>query len=216
MLVKVERRFKGGFSVINSFTWSKLFEDTSLTGPRNHRPVRRAQARRRRSSVAPFDCSASGNFPIGRGKKLWGDMPKVLDAVIGGWELSGHYNIQSGVPVVFGTDCFLRREGLLPAEGRAEPRQVVRHFAFHPLSGQEHGYFNLSRPGPESRTCRATTTSRRRMTRSKTACTRTSPPTSARYPTRWGNVRASRTNELNMGIYKNFKITEGIKTPVPL
>ena len=31
------------------------------------------------------------------------------------------------------------------------------------------------------------------------------------YPTRWGNVRASRTNNLDMGIYKNFVIRERLK-----
>ena len=33
MMVKVEHRFSKGFSVLNPFTWSKLFEDTSLLGP---------------------------------------------------------------------------------------------------------------------------------------------------------------------------------------
>ena len=33
MLAKVEHRFSKGFAIINSFTWSKLFEDTSWTGP---------------------------------------------------------------------------------------------------------------------------------------------------------------------------------------
>ena len=33
-------------------------------------------------------------------------MPKALDFVVGGWQLSGQFSIQSGVPVVFGTDSF--------------------------------------------------------------------------------------------------------------
>lgn len=33
LLAKVEHRFSKGFAVINSFTWAKLFEDTSWTGP---------------------------------------------------------------------------------------------------------------------------------------------------------------------------------------
>ena len=32
------------------------------------------------------------------------------------------------------------------------------------------------------------------------------------YPTRWTDVRVSRTNEVNFGIYKNFKISERWKT----
>ena len=32
------------------------------------------------------------------------------------------------------------------------------------------------------------------------------------YPTRWGSVRASRTNNLDLGIYKNFVVRERLKT----
>ena len=31
------------------------------------------------------------------------------------------------------------------------------------------------------------------------------------YPTRWGSVRASRVNNLDLGIYKNFSIVEKVK-----
>ena len=52
-------------------------------------------------SIAPI-----WQIPIGRGQAFGTDMPKVLDAVVGGWQFSGQFNIQSGVPVVFGTDSF--------------------------------------------------------------------------------------------------------------
>jgi hypothetical protein len=35
-----------------------------------------------------------------------------------------------------------------------------------------------------------------------------------RYPTRWANVRASRVNVLNLGIYKNFRLRENWKIQV--
>ena len=31
------------------------------------------------------------------------------------------------------------------------------------------------------------------------------------YPTRWDNVRASRTNNLDLGVYKNFNVMEKMK-----
>ena len=44
-------------------------------------------------------------------------MPKVLDAVVGGWQLSGQFNIQSGVPVVFSTDSFFSgKDFALPSD----------------------------------------------------------------------------------------------------
>src|SRR6185295_8241549 len=75
MLVKIEHRFSKGFSVINSFTWSKLFEDTSWTGPeiagRNVEHKLGGEDRPMRLSIAPI-----WEIPIGRGKALGKDMPK--------------------------------------------------------------------------------------------------------------------------------------------
>lgn len=105
MLVRVEHRFKGGFSLLSAFTWSKLFEDTSFWGPEISGPITEhklgGEDRPFRLSVAPIY-----ELPVGRGKKLCGSMPRAVDAVLGGWELSGQYLIQSGAPAVFGADLF--------------------------------------------------------------------------------------------------------------
>ena len=91
MLVKVEHRFSKGFAVINSFTWSKLFEDTSWTGPeiagRHVEHKLGGEDRPFRLSIAPI-----WEIPIGRKQALGKSMPKVLDAVVGGWQLSGQFS----------------------------------------------------------------------------------------------------------------------------
>lgn len=38
-------------------------------------------------------------FPFGRGKKLGGNMPKLLDAAVGGWQLAGTARWRSGFPI---------------------------------------------------------------------------------------------------------------------
>jgi hypothetical protein len=47
--------------------------------------------------------SVSGiyEFPLGRGKRFGGSMPRVLDFAAGGWQLSGIYSYQSGAPLTF-------------------------------------------------------------------------------------------------------------------
>jgi hypothetical protein len=100
LLAKIEHRFTQGFSVINAFTWSRLFEDDSLLGPQiagqhiEHRLS--GQDRPFHLSIAPI-----WQIPVGRHQKFGGGMPKVLDFVVGGWQLSGQYTIQSGAPVMF-------------------------------------------------------------------------------------------------------------------
>ena len=128
MLVKVEHRFSKGFAVINSFTWSKLFEDTSWTGPeiagRHVEHKLGGEDRPFRLSIAPI-----WEIPIGRKQALGKSMPKVLDAVVGGWQLSGQFAIQSGVPVVFSTDSFFSGKDFALPQRSAELEQVVRHVA---------------------------------------------------------------------------------------
>ena len=101
MLVKVEHRFSKGFSVINSFTWSKLFEDTSWTGPeiagRNVEHKLGGEDRPFHLSIAPIWQIPARPRAEARRRAC----RRSLDVVVGGWQLSGQFNIQSGVPVVF-------------------------------------------------------------------------------------------------------------------
>jgi len=40
------------------------------------------------------------DLPIGHGHMLLGDMPKVLDAIVGGWKTNGIWRISAGRPLV--------------------------------------------------------------------------------------------------------------------
>ena len=204
MLVKVEHRFSKGFSVINSFTWSKLFEDTSWTGPeiagRNVEHKLGGEDRPFHLSIAPI-----WQIPVGRGKKFGSARcRRLLDFVVGGWQLSGQFNIQSGVPVVFGTDSLLQRQGLRAAARSSRPWPSGSTRRSSSASRRRTPTSRPTRRGPESRTCPAITSSRPPATPPRTASIRTSPPTSATIPTRWGDVRASRTNNVDAVISKTF------------
>ena len=77
LLGKIEHRFSKGFSVINAFTWSKLFEDTSWTGPeiagRRVEHKLGGEDRPLRLSVAPI-----WNVPVGRKQKFGAGLRRVL------------------------------------------------------------------------------------------------------------------------------------------
>ncbi|MBL8231462.1 MAG: TonB-dependent receptor [Bryobacterales bacterium] len=203
---KVQRRFNKGFSVLAAYTFSKLFEDTSFWGPEISGPIAEhklgGEDRPHKLSLAPIV-----EIPVGRGKKVGGSMPKVLDAVAGGWQISGQYTIQSGTPTVFGTDSFFDGQDFhLPRNERTLARWfATEHFVKFPNSADNLALFPAwtgvhSMPGANFQ-----------------------PQTSAdprngayadfgnyvrRYPTRWANVRNSRVNEVNFGLFKNFRIEE--------
>jgi hypothetical protein len=197
MQAKIERRFRNGFSMLFSYTFSKLFEDTSFLGPELAGYVEHklgGEDRPHKVSIAPVL-----QFPIGRGKAYFANMPKALDAVVGGWQLSGQYIIQSGAPVVFGTNSFFDGQDMsIPRNERALDRWFeTEHFVKFPNSGDDISRWPAwtgvhSLPGANYVYADFGNYIRK-------------------YPTRWSNVRASRTNELNLGLFKNFRFGERVK-----
>jgi hypothetical protein len=210
MLAKIEHRFSKGFAVINSFTWSKLFEDTSWTGPeiagRNVEHKLGGEDRPFRLSIAPI-----WEFPIGRKQALGKGMPKVLDAIVGGWQLSGQFSIQSGVPVVFSTDSFFSgKDFALPKDQQSLSKWFdTSQFQRFPDKGADITTYPawtgvMSLPGASYKPAAGDAT--------KNGVYQDFAAYIRNYPTRWSDVRASRTNNLDLGIYKNFVIRERLKT----
>jgi len=87
-----------------SYTWSKSIDESSMYDTNvawlgimlqlwiRTRGSQQAQLER---ALSTFDVpqmlkfSYSYDLPIGRGKALLGNMPRVLDAMIGGWKTNG-------------------------------------------------------------------------------------------------------------------------------
>jgi hypothetical protein len=103
--IKFERRFSGGFYLLNSFTWSKaidnagqvLEEPSGNTGtPQN---VYNIAADRGVSAYdQPFNNTTSfvWELPVGRGRAYGSDMSSLLDAFVGGWTVTGINTMTSG------------------------------------------------------------------------------------------------------------------------
>jgi hypothetical protein len=51
--------------------------------------------------VHRFAAAATIELPFGRGRRIASEIPNALDAVIGGWRISGIYTYQSGQPLIF-------------------------------------------------------------------------------------------------------------------
>lgn len=210
MLAKVEHRFSKGFNLLASFTWSKLFEDTSFWGPEISGPITEHKLG---GEDRPFILTVAPIYelPVGKGKRFGGGLPGALDGFIGGWELAGQLTLQSGVPVVFGTDSFYDGGDFhLPRDQRTLDRWFdTSHFVKFPDKKTNisdypawTGIFNM--PGANYQPASPDDAVQNGVYKDFGDFVR-------RYPTRWGNVRASRVNEVNLGIFKNFRITEQTK-----
>jgi hypothetical protein len=98
--LKLDKRFSEGYSVLMHYTYqhqvqedgSYFFFDSGLNrGPagweRNHN----------------FVFSQVYELPIGKGKRLFGDISRTADLLIGGWQFNSNTTIQSGLPF---DNCF--------------------------------------------------------------------------------------------------------------
>ncbi len=213
LLAKVEHRFSKGFSVLSSFTWSRLFEDTVFY-PDNTNPATNPNLsveHKLGGEDRPFVYSVASIWalPIGRGRKLGASMPKFLDAFAGGWELTGQYQIQSGVPVVFSTNSFF--SGVDPAlPGGGTLNEWFDTSQFFPFPSRNTNISNYpswtgiqNLPGYNYRPA-AGDTIKNGVYQDFNNFVRT-------FPTRFADVRSSRLNEANIGVHKDFNPTERMK-----
>jgi hypothetical protein len=108
LLVRFERKFAGGLSLLSSFSWSKAISNApqyrnagGITGSENSPPQNSFDLAADRS-LAYFNAkfrwvtSVVYDVPFGPGKKL--AARGVPAAILGGWQVSGIFQAQSGFP----------------------------------------------------------------------------------------------------------------------
>ncbi len=93
--MRVERRFRQGFTYLAAYTWSK----TIYAAGTDQNPYNIAEARGLASWDAPhrFVVSSVYELPIGKGRRFI-NKGGAVNALIGGWQLGGIVSLQSGSP----------------------------------------------------------------------------------------------------------------------
>ncbi|MEW5980466.1 MAG: TonB-dependent receptor [Acidobacteriota bacterium] len=104
--LKVERRFSDGLSYMASYAFSKHLIDGGGSGHLWDGPVPYAPEgyNRGRSDYDRTHILALNTvyeLPFGKGRKYAGNIPPVVNAILGGWQISGIYNFTSGSPLSF-------------------------------------------------------------------------------------------------------------------
>lgn len=105
--LKIEKRFSKGLYLLHSFTLSQAFDDAA-----GHLESANGDNSRANYSNLAGEWGVSGydipvnnttsvvyDLPFGRGRTFGSDMPRVLDAIIGGFRLTAINRITSGRPV---------------------------------------------------------------------------------------------------------------------
>jgi hypothetical protein len=102
---KVERRFSNGLTLLNALTYQKVMADISSNGGGNGEAgFQDPFNRRAHYGPAAYDfrfrwvLSVNYLIPAGRGHQFLGNAPRVVDGILGGWELSSVQTFQTGGP----------------------------------------------------------------------------------------------------------------------
>lgn len=99
--VQLERRFSQGWQYRAAYTFSKTkdngegaFDSVGDTGINFIEPFTTSRI----DFPHVFSFESVYELPFGRGRAFGSDIPKVLDYIIGGWQLNGIFRAQSGQP----------------------------------------------------------------------------------------------------------------------
>ncbi|PYU56460.1 MAG: hypothetical protein DMG55_23910 [Acidobacteria bacterium] len=154
--------------------------------------------------------AAIWDLPFGRSKRFARSIPRFIDPLIGGWELTGQYAIQSGVPVVFGTSSFFSGKDPALSHDQQSLSEWFDTTQFAPFPSKNNdistypawtGIQNLPGYHYQPTATDIQKGLRNGVYQDFANFIRT-------YPTRWNDVRASRVNEANIGLYKNIHIVQ--------
>ena len=182
---RFEKRFSHGLLFNVNHTWSKFMQATEMLNDSDPGPthVISGQDRQHRLTVTSLV-----ELPVGKGRAIGANMPALVNAALGGWQVQVIYLAQSGPPIAFG-NVLWRGSGpedlhqlVMPAGERTPD------LWFNTLKSSGPGVV-----GFESVTAKALGSNIRT------------------FPLRLGGLRADGQNYWNAALYKQFVIHESLK-----
>ncbi|MCP5115618.1 MAG: TonB-dependent receptor [bacterium] len=96
LIIKLEKRFSNGLSLLFNHNWSKMIENNrvSLVNPR---PFYRGISGLDRPHMT--NVAIVYDLPFGRGRPFLEGAGRGLDMLVGGWTVSGRFNYRTGTPL---------------------------------------------------------------------------------------------------------------------
>jgi Carboxypeptidase regulatory-like domain/TonB dependent receptor len=185
MQAGVEKRLTKGLTFQASYTWSRLMQATEFLNDVDLRPSEVVSGQ---DYPHRFALNGIYELPFGKGRKWFGDASRWLDLAIGGWQFQGWYEGQSGEALGFG-NAIVRgnlRDLVLPVGERTTDRWFNLEAANRIFERDPAKQLTTN-----SNTGRATNTTNIRA-----------------LPLRFGYIRADGTNNFDLSLFKNFRVTE--------
>lgn len=118
LIAKASRRFSGGIQAFVTYQWSKAIDNSSETqgweiGDQERNVYNTSIERSISAHDVPqaFTASVTYELPFGRGRKMLAQSNRVVNAVVGGWQLATTVRLGSGLPLAFTASNSLSQYG---------------------------------------------------------------------------------------------------------
>lgn len=108
LLVKVTKQFTSGLMFLSSYQWSKGIDNIgefepspggAADGYRNFKEIRIERSISANDLPHSFVTAFVYDLPLGRGRRFAGSLGRGVNAIAGGWQVSGAVRFDSGLPV---------------------------------------------------------------------------------------------------------------------
>jgi hypothetical protein len=96
---RLEKRFSKGYTISSSYTWSKWLQATEYLNAGDVTPTKMISDQ---DSPHRFSFSVMYQLPFGKNKMFFSNANGLANAIVGGWQLGGVFQMQSGFPIAFG------------------------------------------------------------------------------------------------------------------
>jgi hypothetical protein len=101
--IQLQKRFRNGNSITTQYTRSSLRDELNYLNPSSGQLEDRVSPNDRPDR---FSIGTVMRLPFGRNQAVGKDWNGLMDAVLGGWQLSTTYQYQSGAPLVWGSSVY--------------------------------------------------------------------------------------------------------------
>ncbi len=140
--VEFQRYFNAGLTFQTSYVFSKMIDALEYLNPGDAKP-QKVISREWRPHAWRF--TGIWELPFGRKRQLGANLHPALDLFVGGWQVQGTAIVQSGTPLSWNRDLFLR-EGATIRDIKVDNPVRERLFntgAFRTAAAEQPGTFHL-------------------------------------------------------------------------
>ncbi len=199
-IFRLDKRFTGGLMLMTSYTWSHLTEKVAPLNPWDDLEERTgATDRPHRITLASV-----AELPFGQGRRFGDGWNSVIDGILGGWQFSAKYEWQSGAPLVFNQNTYFD-----PSCG--DPRDLKSNWnsSGGQLAGVDVPIIDIG--------CFYTNNGQPFRNAAGQPVTFTAPEiqlgqaNTRQFPTTLPNVRFMQHHLLDLGVTKNFEVSNRVR-----